>query len=134
MEKASFRKIHRLFEVLERECHYKVLLTSKNLADVRWSSAPYSLPVIPRPLPPEIVDGEHFVTADLLHLISGGASTSGGAEAEIADQRSPARSPSGPFAPNSEGSGLAHPASRRGKGGSRLERLPLSSGGGKSAP
>ena len=116
VEKASFKKIRWLLEVSEWERHYKVLLTSKNLVDMRWSLAPYSLLVIPRPLPPEIIDGEHFVTADLLRLISGGASTSGGAEAEIADQRSAAQSPSGPSAPNSEGYGLAHPASRRGKG------------------
>ena len=49
-------------------------------------------------------------------------------------QRSTARSPSRPSAPNNEGFGSAHPASRRGKGGSHLERLPLPSRGGKSAP
>ena len=38
----------------------------KNLADVRRSPAPYSLPIIPRSLPLEIVDGEHFITSDLL--------------------------------------------------------------------
>ena len=81
MEKASFEKIHWLLEVFERERHYKVLLTSKNLSDVRWNPAPYSLPIIPHPLPSEIIDGEHFVTANLLRLISGDASTSGGVEA-----------------------------------------------------
>ena len=82
----------------------------------------------------KVVDGEHFVTADLLRLISGGTSTSGGAEAEIADRRSVARSPSRPSASNSVGSRSAQPASRRGKGGSPPERLPLPSRGGKSAP
>ena len=77
MEKTSFKKIRRLLEVSERERHYKVLLTSKNLADVRHNPACYNLPIIPRPLPSKVVDGEHFVIADLLRLISGGASTSG---------------------------------------------------------
>ena len=134
VEKASFEKILRLLKVSERECHYKVLLTSKNLADMRRNPAPYSLPIIPRPLPSEIVDGEHFVTVDPLHLISGGASTSGGVEAEIANRRSAARSPLGPSTSNSEGSDFVQHEPRRGEGGSRLEHLPLSSRGGKSAP
>ena len=86
MEKASLEKIRQLLEVSEREHHYKVLLTSKNLADVRRNLAPYSLPIIPHPLPSEIVDGEHFVTTNLLCLISGDTSTSGGAKAAIADR------------------------------------------------
>ena len=85
------------------------------------------LPIILRSLPLEIVDGEHFVTVDLLRLISGGASTSGGAEAKITDPRSAAQSLSRPSASNSKGSGLAQPVSRWGEGGSRPERLPLPS-------
>ena len=112
--------------------HCKVLLTSKNLSDMRRNSAPYSLPIIPCPLPSEIIDREHFVTADLLRLISDDASTSGGVRVEIVDQRPEAPPPSGPPAPNSEGSSSAHPASGRGIGGSRLEHLPLPSRGGKS--
>ena len=134
VEKANFKKIHRLLEVSQQECHYKVLLALKNLADVRRNPASYSLPIIQRPLPSEIVEGEHFVTPDLLRLISGGVSPSGGAETEIADRRSAARSPSEPSTSNSEGSGLAQLASRRGEGGSRPERLPLPTRGGKSAP
>ena len=134
MEKASFKKIRWLLEVFEREHHYKVLLTLKNLVDVRCNPASYNLSVILCPLPSKVVDGEHFVNADLLCMISSGALTFGGAEAEIADRRSVARSPSGPSASNSGGSGSAQPAPRRGKGGSPPERLPLSSRGGKSAP
>ena len=133
VEKASLEKIRRLLEVSKRECHYKVLLTSKNLAAVRWNPAPYSLPIIQRPLPSEIVDGEHFFIADLLRLISGCASTSEGAKAEIADRGPGARSPSRPSASNSKGSNSAHPVSRRGERGSLSERLPLPSRGGKSA-
>ena len=134
MEKASFEKIRRLLEVSERERLYKVLLTSKNLTNVRRNPSCYNLPIIPRPLPSKVVYGEHFVTTDLLRLISSDASTSGGAEAEIAKWRSVARSPSGPSASNSGGSGSAQPAPRQGKGGSPPERLPLPSRGGKSAP
>ena len=98
MEKVSFEKIRRLLKVYERERHYKVLLTSKNLSDVRRNPTPYSFPIIPRPLPSKIVNGEHFFTADLRRLIPGSASTFEGAKAEIADRRSAARSPSGPSA------------------------------------
>ena len=134
MEKASFKKIRWLLEVSERERHYKVLLTSKNLVDVRCNPACYNLPVILCLLSSKVVDGEHFVNADLLRLISGVALTFGGAESEIMDRRSVARSPSGPSASNSGGSGSAQLAPRRGKGGSPPERLPLPSRGGKYAP
>ena len=128
VEKASFEKIS------ERERHYKILLTLKNLANMRRNSACYNLPVIARPLPSEVVDGEHFVNADLLCLISGGASTSGGEEVEIVNQRPVDRSPLGPSASNSRGFGSAQPAPIQGKGGSPPERLPLPSRGGKSVP
>ena len=132
--KVSFEKICRLLEVSEQERHYKVLLTSKNLAYVRRNLTCYNLPIIPRPLLSKVVDGEYFVITDLLRLISGGASTSGGAEAKITDRRLAALSPSRPSASISEGFDSAHPASRRGEGGSRPERLPLPSREGKSAP
>ena len=35
VEKASLEMIRRLLEVFEQKCHYEVLLTLKNLADVR---------------------------------------------------------------------------------------------------
>ena len=46
----------------------------KNLHDLRRHPFPYSVPIIPRPLPSEVVEGEHFMTADLLSLIPGGSS------------------------------------------------------------
>ena len=76
VEKASLEKIRWLLEISEQERYYEVLLTLKNLADVRRNPAPYSLPIIPRPLPLEILDMEHFITADLLHLTVGSASLS----------------------------------------------------------
>ena len=95
VEKASFKKIRQLLEVSEREHHYKVLLTLKNLADVRRNPTCHNLPMIPRLLPSEVVVGEHFVNVDLMHLISSGASTFGGVEIEIADRRSVAWSRQG---------------------------------------
>ena len=43
---------------------------------VRHNPAPYTLPVIPRPLPSNIVEGEHFVVKDVRRLASGSASSS----------------------------------------------------------
>ena len=81
VEKASLKKIRRLLEVFEQECHCEVLLTLKNLADVRWSPAPYSLPIIPLLLSSEIVGGEHLVTTDLLDLLAGREPSPGDPEA-----------------------------------------------------
>ena len=68
VEKASFKKIQRLLEISEREWHYKILLTVKNLRELSRSPSPYIIPVIPRPLPVEIVGGEFYVIVDLLNL------------------------------------------------------------------
>ena len=68
-----------------------MLLTLKDIADVRQNPAPYSLPIILRPLPSEIVDWENFITTDLLHLISGSASSSMDPEAVILGQKLVAR-------------------------------------------
>ena len=76
VEKPSFEKIRRLLEVSERELHYKVLLTLENISVVRHNPTPYTLPVIPRPLPSDVVEGEHFVVADLRRLVSCSASSS----------------------------------------------------------
>ena len=76
MEKSSFEKIRRLLEVSKREHHCKVLLMPENISSIRHNSAPYSLPVIPRPLPPDVVEREHFVVADLRRLVSRDASSS----------------------------------------------------------
>ena len=69
VEKSSFEKIHRLTEISEQDRHYKVLLTPNNISIVRCNSVPYTLPIIPRPLPSDVVEGEHFVNADLMRLV-----------------------------------------------------------------
>ena len=74
MERASFKKIWKLVEISERERHHKLLLTVKNLHDLSSHPSPYSVPIISRPLSTEAVEGEHYVTADLLSLVPGGSS------------------------------------------------------------
>ena len=78
MEKSSFEKIGRLSEISEQERHYKILLTPDNIFSIRCNPDPYTLPVIPQPFPSDIVEGEHFVIADLRCLISSSACSSGG--------------------------------------------------------
>ena len=134
VEKASLDKIRRLLEISEQEHHYKVLLTLKNLADVRRNPVPYSLSIIPRPLPSEIVYGEHFVTADLLNLIAGRTSPSRDLKAETLSREVVSRTPSMPSSSTSGGSGSAQPAPSRGERGSRQERLPLPRKGNSSPP
>ena len=70
VEKSSLEKIRRLLELSERERHCKVLLTPENISAVRHNPAPYNLPVIPRPFPWDVVEGEHFVVVDLRRLVS----------------------------------------------------------------
>ena len=84
VEKASFEKICKLLEISERERHYEVLLTLKNLGDLSWNPAPYSVSVIPRPLPIEIVEEEHYITAVLLNLLLGNSSPTREPETEAA--------------------------------------------------
>ena len=76
VEKSSIEKIRHLLEISERERHYQVLLTRENISSVRNNPAPYTLPVIPRPLPSNVMEGEHFVLVDVRCLASGGASSS----------------------------------------------------------
>ena len=61
----TFLNISRLLEITKRECN-ELLLLVKNLQELGSSPFPYIAPVIPCPLPREVVGGEHFVIADLL--------------------------------------------------------------------
>ena len=65
---AMSKKIQRLLDIFEREWHHEILLTTKNLRELSRSPSPYIIPVIPRPLPVEIAEGEHYVIVDLLNL------------------------------------------------------------------
>ena len=88
----------------------------------------------PMSLPSEVVDGEHFTTANLLNLIVGSVSPSRVLEAETSSQELVSRAISGSSAFTSGGSGSAQPAPSRGERGSSLESLPLSRNGTSSAP
>ena len=58
----------------------------KHLHDLSRHPSPYSVPIIPRPLPLDIMEGEHFVVADLLSLILSGSSPAREAESEMTGQ------------------------------------------------
>ena len=134
VEKASFEKIRKLLEISERERYHEVLLTLKKLGDLSRNLAPYSVSIIPRPLLIEIVEGEHYFTADLLNLLPGSSSLSREPEIKAVGRelviRTQPRQPSSA----SEDFGLAPQASRQGERGSRLERLPLARKGSRPAP
>ena len=134
VEKASLEKIRWVLEISEQERHYKILLTPKNLADVRWNPASYSLPIIPHPLPSEVVDGEHFITVDLLNLIAGSASSSRVRDAETLSRELVSQTMSGSFASTSGDSGSTQPAPSRGERGYCPESLPLLRKGTISVP
>ena len=112
-------------EISEQERHYKVPLTPNNIYVVRHNPAPYTLPVIPRPLPSDIVEGEHFVIADLRCLISSSARPSRDPVVEASSRVQGARHASGSSTSPSEDSSSAHPAPSRRIRSSRPERLPL---------
>ena len=96
-------------KVSEQERHCEVLLTLKNLADLRQSPAPYSLMIIPRSLPSEIVGGEHFVTTDLLDLLAGRAPSPGDLEAKALSWEQALQASSVPSTSTSKGSSSALP-------------------------
>ena len=125
VEKASLEKIRRLLEVSEQEHHYEVLLTLKNLANVRRSPAPYSLLIIPRSLPLEILDGEHFITSDLLSLLVGSEPSTGDPEAEPSHLEQALRASSVPSTSTSGDSSSTSPGPGREEKGIRPTRLPL---------
>ena len=125
VERASFAKIHRLLEISEQERHHEVLLNVKNLHDLSRHLYPYSVPIIPRPLPLEIVEGEHFVAADLLSLIPSGSSPAREAESEATGRELVISTQSTQPSSTSEDSGPAPQAAEQVEGGGRSERSPL---------
>ena len=94
VEKYNIEKIRRLLEISERERHYQVLLTKENISDVKHNPAPYTLLVIPWPLPSNFVEGDHFVLADVRRLVSGSASSSKDPVVEASSRVQEARSAS----------------------------------------
>ena len=134
VEKASLEKICRLLEVFEQERHCEVLLTLKNLADVTQSPAPYSLPIIPHSRPLEIVEGEHFVTSDLLSLLTGHAPSTGDPEAEASHREQASWASLVSLTLTSGGSNSTSLGPSWDERGIRPARLPLLRKGTGSAP
>ena len=134
VEKSSFKKIRRLSEIFEQERHYKVFLTPDNIFAVRRNSALYTLPVIPRPLPSDIVEGEYFVIADLRCLISSSARPSGGPIVEASSRVQGAWSAQGLSTSPSEDSSSAQSVPSQRTRSSRLERIHLPEQVAGSAP
>ena len=58
----------------------------KNLRELSRNPSPYVLPVIPRPLPSEIEEGEHYVIADLLNIAPGSSSPAQTSETVVVDR------------------------------------------------
>ena len=65
MEKASFERLNRLFEIAADERSCETLLSAQNLRSVTQEPQPYVLNILLRRLPKKVVAGEHFVLKDL---------------------------------------------------------------------
>ena len=97
----------------------------KNLHDLRRHPSTYSVPIISRPLPSEIVEGEHFVTADLLSLILGSSSSARETENEAAGRELVISTQSVQPSSASEDSGPTPHTSRQVEGVAVWSVLPL---------
>ena len=59
---------------MEAEHNHYLLLTVKNLRELGGSPFSYIIPIVPCSLLAKVIEGEHFVLADLLKLVSGSSS------------------------------------------------------------
>ena len=134
VERASFTKIRRLLEIFEQERHHEVLYTMKNLHDLTGHPSPYSVLIILRPLSSEIMEGEHFITADLLSLIPGSSPLAKEAESEMAGRELVISTQSEQPSSASEDFGPTSQTSRQVERGSRLECPPLARKGYRPTP
>ncbi|XP_034706291.1 uncharacterized protein LOC117929953 [Vitis riparia] len=65
VEKASFDRLNKLFEITSAERRCELLLSAQNLRLVVQQPQAYVLNILPRRLPEEVVVGEHFILEDL---------------------------------------------------------------------
>ena len=106
----------------------------KNLRELSCNPSPYTLPAIPHPLPIEVVEGEHYVIADLLTLISGSSSPAQASETEVVGQElAISLRPEKPSLAREDPS-VAPRSSKEVDRGSRPKRLPFTKKGSHSAP
>ena len=61
--------IRQLLEITVAERNHELLLTVKNLRELGGRPFPYIIPIVPRSSLGEVIEGEHFVLADLLKLV-----------------------------------------------------------------
>ena len=134
MDKSSFEKIQRLLEIFEQEQHHEILLITKNLRDLSRSPSPYTIPVIPRPLPVEIVEGENFFITDLQHLVPRNLSPAKDFEIEAISQELVIITETGKPSLFREDPSLVPPAFKKDNRGSRFERPPFAREGPRPAP
>ena len=121
----EYREDSVTFEISERGRHCQVLLTRENISTVRNNPASYTLPVIPRPLPSNVVEGEHFMLADVRRLASGSVSSSRDLVVEASSRVQGARSSSWSPASSSRGPDSSSTADREVSGQSPKRVLPL---------
>ena len=77
VETTSLECIRWLIKIIEGECNHELLLYVKNLGELGSNPFPYIVPIIPCPLPAELVRGEHFTLTNLLKLIQGSSTQAG---------------------------------------------------------
>lgn len=65
VEKASFVRLNKLFEITSSEKNYQTLLYSQNLFAIIREPQSYVLPIIPRRLLKVVVSGEHYILKNL---------------------------------------------------------------------
>ncbi|RVW61606.1 hypothetical protein CK203_065409 [Vitis vinifera] len=65
VEKASFDRLSKLFEIDAKERQCKTLLTARNLTAVVREPQEYVINILPRKMPNEVVLGEHYIVKDL---------------------------------------------------------------------
>ena len=129
VEKASFKKIQKLLKISELERHHEILFTMKNLHELSRSPSPYIIPIIPRPLPTKIVEGEHYVIADILYLAPGSSSPVKNFEIEAVGREPVISTQSGQPSLAKEDSSLIPQASKNDDRSSHFEHLPFSKKG-----
>ena len=106
----------------------------RNLYELSCNPSPYILPVIPRPLPIEIEEGEHYVIADLLNLAPGSSSPAQTSQTKVVGRELViSLRPEHPSLAREDSSPTPQASKEVGRG-SRLERLPFTKKDSRSAP
>ena len=65
VEKTSFARLNKLFEISVAERHHETLLIARNLLAVVREPQAYIINILPRKLPKKVVPGEHYILKDL---------------------------------------------------------------------